>query len=338
MRRRKRDNNYKINLFMSYFTGLKTAYGSYDPKTGKYFVQKQPVTKSVIYHHLKGEKPYGFYLLTGTRTNVGVIDFDEPDFDKPQQLHQFARECDFPVYIERSKSKGHHVWMFFEEQGVEAQNVRILLTWMLSQIAEDTIEVFPKQDEIDPSKEFGNFINAPLFGKLVSEGKTVFVNPASMEPLEDQWRVLESMKRVSGRQIEEFINAEITEEELELNHNTRPNTKRETIGRKYPLPTCIRRMLAEGVTFDQRVACFRIAVQLMQIGLPFDHALAVLREWRTRNRPHDGKRIITDEEVYEQTTSAYKKNYKSYGCNEPVTKSFCDPDCPLLWNRNNKRY
>mgnify|MGYP006312319555 FL=1 len=143
MRRRKRDNNYKINLFMSYFTGLKTAYGSYDPKTGKYFVQKQPVTKSVIYQHLKGEQPYGFYLLTGSRTNVGVIDFDEPDFEKPQQLHQLAREWSFPVYIERSKSKGHHVWMFFDEQGVEAQKVRILLTWMLSQIAEETIEVFP---------------------------------------------------------------------------------------------------------------------------------------------------------------------------------------------------
>jgi len=30
----------------------------------------------------------------------------------------------------------------------------------------------------------------------------------------------------------------------------------------YSLPVCIRRMLNEGVTFNQRVACFRIAVHL----------------------------------------------------------------------------
>ena len=96
MRREKRDNNYKIDLFMSFFTGLKTAYGSYDPKTGKYFVQKHPVTKSVIYQHLKGNRPYGFYLLTGTRTHVGVIDFDEPDIEKPKTVYQFAKDWDFP--------------------------------------------------------------------------------------------------------------------------------------------------------------------------------------------------------------------------------------------------
>ena len=37
--------------------------------------------------------------------------------------------------------------------------------------------------------------------------------------------------------------------------------------RGYDLPTCVRRMLKEGVTFDQRVACFRIAVHLKPLDL-----------------------------------------------------------------------
>jgi len=44
-------------------------------------------------------------------------------------------------------------------------------------------------------------------------------------------------------------------------------------------------MLNEGVTFNQRVACFRIAVHLKRVGLPYDAVIAILTNWRLKNHP-----------------------------------------------------
>ena len=88
-------------------------------------------------------------------------------------------------------------------------------------------------------------------------------------------------------------------------------------------------MLAEGVTFNQRVSCFRIAVHLKRVGLPYDIVIAVMKNWRPKNRPLENKRIITEKEIEEQVRSAFKKDYSGYGCGEPVVMSFCNLQCPV---------
>ena len=97
----------------------------------------------------------------------------------------------------------------------------------------------------------------------------------------------------------------------------------------FGLPPCVRRMLAEGVTSSQRVSCFRLAVQLKRNGMPYDLALVVLKAWAKKNRPTDGKRIITDKEIEYQTTCAFEKPYRSFGCEDPAVAAYCDKDCPL---------
>ena len=86
-------------------------------------------------------------------------------------------------------------------------------------------------------------------------------------------------------------------------------------------------MLADGVIANQRVACFRLAVNLKRVGLPFDSAVAVLRDWATRNRPAGGKRIIVEDEIIAQAACAYGKENRTCGCEDPAVKPFCRTGC-----------
>ncbi|MFC1551792.1 hypothetical protein ACFL6P_04425 [Candidatus Latescibacterota bacterium] len=326
---KKRDNKCKINLFKSVFHGLKGVYGTYDPVTGKYRQVKCEASDDTIYKHLKGDQPYGFYPLNGKITSAGIADFDDPDPEKPIAFYSFAKDWGFTTYIEQSKSKGHHVWMFFKEPGVEAKKVRRIMHWLLEEIGAPSTEIFPKQNEINPEANSGNFINAPLFGKLVLEGKTVFLNPEDMKPYANQYEVLENIKRIPAKQLDYLIKTEIGDKLAENSCSTKEATPETSTVHGYPLPICIRRILENGVTHNQRVACFRIAVNLKLVGIPQDIAEKTIIGWSEKNKPHENKQIITPEEIRSQTEGGYKNKYTGYGCNEPVIGEFCDPQCPV---------
>lgn len=88
-------------------------------------------------------------------------------------------------------------------------------------------------------------------------------------------------------------------------------------------------MLNDGVTANQRVACFRLAIHLNRLGVPFDITVAALKEWAKKNRPTDGKSPISESEVKGQAESAYKKAYRGFGCSEAAVRPFCDRECSL---------
>ena len=184
------------------------------------------------------------------------------------------------------------------------------------------------RDDIGQGVQFGNFINVPLFGALVPQGRTVFVDPdAGFTPFPNQWDILAQAKRVKESLLDEII--EIND--LGGNHaSANPAAhKGQPSSSFHGLLPCAQRMLAEGVTGYQRIACFRLAIQLKKVGLPLASTVAVLLDWASRNRPANGKRKITETEVREQTTWAYLRNYRSCGCEEPAIAAFCDRSCPL---------
>ncbi len=57
--------------------------------------------------------------------------------------------------------------------------------------------LFPSQDFV-PQKGFGNLIALPLQGRCRKEGTTVFIDPATLEPWQDQWAFLDSIRRLSA--------------------------------------------------------------------------------------------------------------------------------------------
>ena len=299
MEKTKRTAAEKLRIYKGLFMGLKNVYGTYDTRTGRVRQEKTAVTDDVILAHLTGKQSYGVYLLTGNKTAALAVDFDEDRISLPVSFANAARRCGVQSYIERSKSKGYHVWMFFEEP-VPAYKARLVAKRILSDIGKPETEVFPKQDVLADGVLYGNFINAPLFGALVPKGRTVFVDSADPSvAYPDQWQLLEKVQRVPELRLDAIIESCNLEERgsmskkpqsanhSKLGNNTSP----------FGLAPCARRMLAEGVSSYQRVSCFRLAVQLKRNGMPYDLTLITLQAWSQKNHPQEGKRIITDKEI-----------------------------------------
>ena len=325
-----RNLRHKIKLFRSLFTGLNNVYGTYDPKTGRVRQVKSLVSDDVIRRHLMGRQPYGVYLLVKDHIRAIAVDFDSYDLHKPVQYVQRAGEYGIPSYIERSKSKGYHVWIFFEEVGVLAAKARLVVQHILAKIGMSETEVFPKQDILDHRVTYGNFINAPLFGGLVAKGRTVFVDPATpTKPHPNQWDFLEQIQRVRVTTFDAIINNHWLNPKRETPSRTSSPVPTDNGKTYFSLPTCARRMLCEGVSVYQRVACFRLAVSLKRVGLPYDVAVSTLKAWAKKNRPNSDKQIITEPEIISQTASAYSKDYRGYGCEDVAIRPFCNPQCPV---------
>jgi hypothetical protein len=193
----------KIQLFRTIFTGRPDVFGTYtESGNGSVKVSsrqvKAPVTDKVIYEHLCGRKPFGVYLLVNDRTQAIAVDFDIQDLSLPLEFVDRARHYGLPAYIEISKSKGYHVWIFFGAP-TSAKKARLVVLSILDEMDAPDTEVFPKQDELGPQNRYGNFINAPLFGKLFKKNKTVFINNYTHVPFPDQWEFLKSIKKVTEK-------------------------------------------------------------------------------------------------------------------------------------------
>jgi len=294
--------------------------------------EKKPVTSDVMLAHLRGQQPYGVFLLTGSVTRAVVADFDHEDREPLIAFRTQANRYGLAVYIERSKRKGWHAWIFAPPQGVSAHKARSVVTMILTDIRLPDTEVFPKQDCLEGPDSYGNFINAPLFGKLVPEGRTVFVDPeADFQPYTDQWELLANVRRVTESQLDEIIDhndwgiAEGPTKPLFATHTAEP------ISKAFGLPPCAQRMLREGVTDNQRVSCFRLAVDFKKAGLPEDISVAALNAWSRKNRPSGYKQIISSKEIAAQTHDAYAKPYRGCGCDHAAVAPFCSKSCPLYF-------
>jgi hypothetical protein len=327
---RERTPGKKVEVFKTLFTGLSSVYGTYDMKTGRVRQVKAMVTDEVLLAHLCGRQPYGVYLLVSDRTGALAVDFDEDDLSLPTTFVARARRHGLSAFIERSKSKGHHVWIFFEEGGVVARKARLVAGKILAEMERPGTEIFPKQDVLTEGVSYGNFINAPLFGALVPKGRTVFVDPAEPRRVHpDQWELLESVQRHSERDLDAVI------ERCHLGAQERPQGganghKRSDLDvSAFGLPPCARKILAEGVSTNQRVSCFRLAVHLKRNGIPYDLALVVLKAWAQKNRPVEGKRVITEREIEYQVRCAFTNPYRSFGCEHAAMAAYCHRECPL---------
>jgi hypothetical protein len=113
-----------------------------------------------------------------------------------------------PAGLERSRSgDGAHVWIFFDGP-VEASVARSLGASLLRTAMGTRVELdlssydrlFPSQDFM-PKGSFGNLIALPLQGERAKAGRTLFVDPTTMEPWPDQWAFLSSLRRLQPAEV-----------------------------------------------------------------------------------------------------------------------------------------
>lgn len=224
----------QIQLFMSIFRGRNNVYARYWEKNGKSgyspayqfnwselmafkakggrfsdFPNKKPLllTFETIQSHLNGSQTIGIYPLFEDNTSYFIAaDFDGENWIKESK--EFIKTCkkySVPVYLERSRSgKGSHVWIFFAEKYPAFKSRAIVLelirqSFKLSQFDKEVSfdRLFPNQDYHNTSQSFGNLIALPLHGISLNSGNTAFLDPDIFEVIDDQWRLLACIKKLS---------------------------------------------------------------------------------------------------------------------------------------------
>ena len=168
-----------------------------------------PLTAEVLAAHLSGKMHIGLYpLMDGDRCWWLAADFDGADamIDALMYL-KAARALGVPAALEMSRSGvGAHAWVFFTAP-VPAATARRLGTGLLREAMAlrgrmklaSYDRLFPSQDLL-PTGGVGNLIAAPLFKPARDDGRTVFVDPGTLEPYQDQWAYLSSLGRMSPRE------------------------------------------------------------------------------------------------------------------------------------------
>jgi KaiC/GvpD/RAD55 family RecA-like ATPase len=226
---------------------------------------------------------------------VGIVDIDQSIIEMVEDYVHEAEKLFIPVYVEKSKVKGYHIWHFFEN-ATPAYKVRQLLMMIAQNARFPETEIFPKQDFASASGEgLGNYMNLPLQGKLAKEGRTVFLDQDNIwNPYESQWDFLKTIKYIP----ESFITA-IPDKQPVVNGNV----KKQNGGDKDKTP-CTELLQSGSEEGGRHYHMIQIAGTLGRL-VPKDIFTAITRNWNLLyNKPP-----MTEERFLLEV----ENNWKSFG-------------------------
>lgn len=129
-----------IQRFSSLFWGRPDAY--FDSVTTRAI--RQPLSLELFRRHLTGTAQIGTYpVLADGRCRWGCIDIDEQAWEKATDVHSVWTYYGITSWIEASRSKGFHVWVF-ADAWVPAAVMRDAGRWVNHLAEEPSKEVNPK--------------------------------------------------------------------------------------------------------------------------------------------------------------------------------------------------
>ncbi|MEO7214740.1 DEAD/DEAH box helicase family protein [Mucilaginibacter sp.] len=194
--------------------------GTFQTFTDKTFLS---LTDDQLIKHLKGEQVVGLYPLLQNNTSWFIAaDFDEANWiEECKGFIKICEEHDIPAYLERSRSgKGGHVWIFFEAP-YEAFRSRKIMMSLLQKAG--LISVFDKNSSFDrlfPNQDYhskkglGNLIALPLNKTSLSNGNSCFIDPETLQPIDDQWAFLKTINRITISQLNYIYKEQTNQNEL----------------------------------------------------------------------------------------------------------------------------
>jgi len=315
-----------VQLFKEYFSGRTDVYGH-----ANQFCIKEPLTDDILNKHLQGINRIGIYpIFDDNLTNWIAIDIDKQDFNLARDFVIAAKGYDIKAYIERSKSKGQHCWMFFDAP-VKAIDARLVVECIQEEIGL-VCEVFPKQDEVEKNS-FGNFIFLPLFGESAKQDKTVFVNLNNKVVIKSSDK-LHKIDKNKSTILKEIIEVNKLERK-EISRTSTISPDRVVSKKEPPCITKIRQGVKRG---HRNESAFRLAIFFKERGLGPEEISTLLLSWNDKNEnPTDKSKRQTEKELLRVVDSVFKGDYKSFGCDSGVIADYCDKTtCPLVLAQDKK--
>ncbi|MFC9693915.1 DEAD/DEAH box helicase family protein [Kribbella sp. NPDC056951] len=219
----------KLALYLDLFRARNDTYAKRweDPRTGKKgwmpvaaggwrrgmtraTARLLPLTPDVVAEHLAARSRQDLFIGLYPILPDNTCWWLAADFDgKTAMLDALAyvkaaRSAGIPAALEISQSgAGAHVWIFFTA-AIPAQTARAVGTALIHEAILQRgamslgsyDRLFPSQDVL-PGSGPGNLIAAPLHGNRRKNGLTLFLDPATLEPYEDQWAFLSTLDRLT---------------------------------------------------------------------------------------------------------------------------------------------
>lgn len=151
--------------FIRLFRGRGDVYGHNEGRC-----VHQPLTRPQWDQHLDGTEPIGVYPAVPTPNGAicawGCTDIDNGSYEQARLLQATLRSAGIVAWIERSRSKGYHIWVFVSAP-VTAEAMRNMQL-VAHQVADlEPKEVNPKQTDVSLHK-YGNYVRLPYPSGLVS--------------------------------------------------------------------------------------------------------------------------------------------------------------------------
>lgn len=159
--------------FTDLFAGREDAAGRLG-RDGRAWADKITGEFAPLYRrHLEGKRYPGDSLGVYPLTDAGLVrwaaaDIDLGDEASAWRIADALQGHGVRPYVEVSKGKGHHVWVFFEEW-VGAYAARKLIQRATAESG-ISCEIYPKQEQIDAASPFGNFLHLPYYGHPEAQG------------------------------------------------------------------------------------------------------------------------------------------------------------------------
>lgn len=173
----------QVQRFADLFVGNNQAYGVGGEGGGAIH---SPVSLDTYRRHLEGVEPIGIYpvrhhvelgrgvvggpVVTTIWTKWGCCDIDTGDWSEAFLLATALRGMGMKPHIERSRSKGWHIWIFSPEW-IEAKVMRRALKVAYMAIDLPAKEANPKSETLREG-QLGNYVRLPYPGALIVTGKS----------------------------------------------------------------------------------------------------------------------------------------------------------------------
>lgn len=260
--------------------------------------------------HLEGDNPMGTYPLfltpDGWRVLWGCVDFDEGDFDSwihAQNLRNILDRMGIRAWVERSRSKGYHVWVFAAAI-VSPETMRHALYHACELVKAPTKEVNPKQTSLGEG-ELGNYVRLPYPGREDVDGRRCFVDMDG-DPIEFSEAMIKAWRDRTDRETLENLAGRYTPPPPP--ERTAPKSTDD--GRAYDrLTPYIRKIVEEGPIDGDRSSClYKIAQLIAEEGNhTSDECYHILKkadeQWGKYSKRRDGEMRLM--EIVEKTWSKH---------------------------------